>query len=62
MLVPGGLRRPLEFTIVPLKDEDGRMTGMVAILRDVTKRFEETKALRKAAAAGAPAAGDTDRR
>ena len=42
-----GQRISVEFTIVPLKDEDGRMTGMVAILRDVTKRFDEMKALKK---------------
>lgn len=42
-----GARISVEFTIVPLKDEHGRMTGMAAIMRDVTRRFEETKALRK---------------
>ncbi|WP_046868467.1 PAS domain-containing protein [Microvirga massiliensis] len=42
-----GQRISVEFTIVPLKDEDGRMTGMAAILRDVTKRFDEMKALKK---------------
>lgn len=40
----------VEFTIVPLKDEAGAMTGMLAIMRDVTKRFEEMRALRKKAA------------
>jgi PAS domain S-box-containing protein len=42
-----GQRISVEFTIVPLKDEDGRMMGMVALLRDVTKRFDEMKALKK---------------
>jgi PAS domain S-box-containing protein len=43
----------VEFTIVPLTDEAGAMTGMVAIMRDVTARFEEMRALRrKLAAAG----------
>jgi PAS domain S-box-containing protein len=48
-----GTRLSIEFTIVPLKDEAGAMTGMAAILRDVTARFEEMRALRqKAATAG----------
>ena len=37
----------VEFTIVPLREADGRLAGMAAILRDVTARFEETRALRK---------------
>jgi PAS domain S-box-containing protein len=47
-----GTRLSIEFTIVPLKDVAGAMAGMVAILRDVTARFEELRALRQAA--GAP--------
>ncbi len=42
-----GQRIPVEFTIVPLKDEQGRMTGMAAVMRDVTTRFDEMKALRQ---------------
>jgi PAS domain S-box-containing protein len=41
-----GTRISVEFTIVPLRDSGGRMLGMAAILRDVTKRFNEMKALR----------------
>ena len=37
----------LEFTIVPLKDEQGAMTGIVAIMRDVTTRFAEMRVLRE---------------
>ena len=37
----------LEFTIVPLRGEDGRLKGMGAVLRDVTARFEELRSLRK---------------
>jgi PAS domain S-box-containing protein len=37
----------VEFTIVPLKDASGTMVGMVAILRDVTARFEELRALKR---------------
>ena len=45
----------VEFTVVPLKDENGRMTGIAAIIRDVTKRFEEMKRLkRKLAEAAKP--------
>ena len=42
----------VEFTIVPLKDEAGAMSGLAAIMRDVTTRFEEMRALRKKVAAG----------
>lgn len=57
--VPGirkdGRRISLEFTIVPLKDETGRMQGVVAVMRDVTERFEEIRSLRqKLGAATAP--------
>ncbi|MFY9696186.1 MAG: PAS domain S-box protein [Xanthobacteraceae bacterium] len=46
----------VEFTIVPLKDDAGAMIGMAAIMRDVTKRFEEIRALkRKLADATKPA-------
>lgn len=37
----------VEFTIVPLTDETGRMDGMVAIMRDVTQRFEEMRQLKR---------------
>ena len=37
----------VEFTIVPLKSDDGRMTGIIAIMRDATRRFEEMRALRR---------------
>jgi PAS domain S-box-containing protein len=62
LAVPGlrkdGGRVSLEFTIVPLQDAVGRMEGMAAILRDVTRRFEELRALRRQVAAareGGPA-------
>lgn len=42
-----GSRLSIEFTIVPLTDEAGAMTGMAAILRDVTAQFEEMRALRQ---------------
>ena len=35
----------VEFTIQMLKDEKGAIVGLVAILRDVTKRFQREKEL-----------------
>lgn len=43
----GGTRISIEFTILPFYDRAGRILGIAAILRDVTKRFEEMKALRR---------------
>ena len=37
----------VEFTIAPLKNTAGQMIGIVAIMRDVTARFEEMRALRR---------------
>ena len=55
LAVPGlhkdGHRMSLEFTIALLKQTDGSVNGMVAVLRDVSKRFEEMKALKKQLAA-----------
>ena len=45
-----GARISVEFTILPFHDKTGRTLGIAATLRDVTKRFNETKALRAAAA------------
>jgi PAS domain S-box-containing protein len=51
LAVPGikkdGSRISIEFTIVPLRDGAGELSGMAAILRDVTKRFEEMRTLRQ---------------
>lgn len=49
-----GSRISIEFTIAPFHDESGKMIGIAAIMRDVTKRFEEMKALRQRAAAATP--------
>lgn len=46
-IVKGNRRISVEFTIVMLKDGQARPTGMAAIMRDVSKRFEETRTLRK---------------
>jgi PAS domain S-box-containing protein len=42
-----GARISVEFSIIPFRDEAGVMIGMGAVMRDVTRRFEELKALRK---------------
>lgn len=44
-----GARISVEFTILPFRDRLGRILGIAATLRDVTKRFDEMKALRAAA-------------
>jgi PAS domain S-box-containing protein len=46
-----GARISVEFSILPFRDRAGRILGIAATLRDVTKQFEEMKALRKEAAA-----------
>lgn len=55
LAVPGvrkdGTRVSIEFSILPFRDRQGRMMGVAAILRDVSKRFEEVKALRRELAA-----------
>ena len=46
-LAKGGGRISIEFTIVMLRGEDGHVIGMAAIMRDVSKRFDEMRTLRK---------------
>jgi PAS domain S-box-containing protein len=48
-----GRRISVEFTILPFRDDAERLVGIAAVMRDVTERFEEMKALRKAAAMAA---------
>ena len=51
LAVPGirqdGAGVSIEFTIVPLRDGAGELIGLAAIIRDVTKRFEEMRALKQ---------------
>jgi PAS domain S-box-containing protein len=42
-----GTRISVEFTIVPLLDAQGGLRGLAAVMRDITARFEELKALRQ---------------
>jgi len=55
LAVPGigknDLQMSLEFTITPLRDGSQELVGLVAIIRDVTERFEETKAIKRKLAA-----------
>jgi PAS domain S-box-containing protein len=46
-----GTRLSVAFTIVPFLDDAETMTGIAAIMRDVTAQFDETRALRKEIAA-----------
>jgi PAS domain S-box-containing protein len=39
-----GRRLSIEFTILPFRDRAGRILGIAATMRDVTARFERTKA------------------
>jgi PAS domain S-box-containing protein len=43
-------RISVEFSIIPFRGKDGTLAGVGAIMRDVTQRFEEMKALRAGAA------------
>ena len=42
-----GRKISVEFTIVPLRDEEGKMNGIAAVMGDVTAKFEEVKELRR---------------
>jgi PAS domain S-box-containing protein len=47
----------VEFTVVPLTAASGGIIGIVAVLRDVTRRFEEVRALRRQVADAGKKAG-----
>lgn len=46
-----GHRISIQFSILPLRDQDGNLDGIAAIMRDVTEDFEERKKLRRELAA-----------
>ena len=46
-VVKGGRQISVEFTIILLQDTERRVSGMAAILRDVTSRFEELQRLKR---------------
>jgi PAS domain S-box-containing protein len=56
-LTKDGRQISVEFTIIVLRDASGQVSGIAAIMRDVTRRFEETRRLRRKLAELAPAAG-----
>jgi len=37
----------VEFTVSLIKDQTGNLMGLVAIMRDVTKQFQEMRALKR---------------
>jgi PAS domain S-box-containing protein len=51
LAVPGmkrdGTQISIEFTIVQVRDSAGELNGLVAIMRDATKSYEEVHALKK---------------
>jgi len=51
LAVPGmkrdGTQISIEFTIVQVRDSAGELNGLVAIIRDATKSYEEVRALKK---------------
>ena len=51
LAVPGinkdGARVSIEFTIVALRDQEGQLVGLAAIMRDVSKRFEEMRLIKQ---------------
>lgn len=50
-----GKRISVEFSLIPFRDANNDMRGIAAIMRDVTRHFEEVKALRKELALAATA-------
>ena len=46
-LTKDGRRISVEFTIIIIRDGDGTLTGMGAIVRDVSTRFEEVRTLKR---------------
>ena len=42
-----GARLSIEFTVAPLRSADGNLTGIAAIVRDVTARWQREQELRE---------------
>jgi len=51
LAVPGiakdGAQLSVEFTIIPLRGGAQEIVGLATVMRDVTRRFEETRALKR---------------
>jgi len=58
-LTRDGRRISIEFTIAALHDRAGKLTGIAAVIRDVTQRFEEVRALKRALAERSAAARES---
>lgn len=43
----GGSQLSVEFTIAPIRSVSGSIVGLLAVMRDVTAKFEEMKELRR---------------
>lgn len=56
-LTKEGRRISVEFTIVLLHGDDGGVSGIAAIMRDVSERFQELRLLRRKVAELTPAGG-----
>lgn len=55
----GGGQLSSEFSIVMLRDADGQVMGVAAIMRDVSERFAQEKAMKARIAAQETASGKT---
>jgi PAS domain S-box-containing protein len=53
-----GQRRSIAFTVTLLKDADGTVAGIAAVIRDETERWKEEQELRRLAQAAAPDASN----
>lgn len=49
-----GHRISVEFTVLPLKGADGTMIGVAAVMRDVSKKYEELQSLKRQVSKGGP--------
>ncbi len=58
-MTKAGTRISVQFTMAILFDEAGKPAGAASVMRDITKQFEETKALRKKLAAAQLAVKET---
>ena len=37
----------VQFTVTPIEDDTGKLIGIPAVMHDVTKQFQETRALKR---------------
>jgi len=46
-VTPDGVETPYEFTVVVVRDDDGEVTGICGLARDVSERYERERTLRR---------------